>query len=382
MEIANLRWNESRTIAISRNGDLWTEAYLVLDINLLQLLTPSPASGLNEAKVFWTDCLGHAAIVSASIESGNSEIDKVDGNWMEIMHETNSNVNIDVDELVLRSSSTAQLVDWSLNGNAQNTAGADITQLYIKLPFYFSKARSQALPTIALQYHDLRCKLQLRAQADLMVFTSDYQTLHATNDGTIINGYLMCNFAFLDTLERKLFATNAHESLITNIQISNFHQKTSGASQLSCKLVASHPTLAFFFYVLTDTNRDNNQYFNWECTPGRGDDVFTTARILFNGVERERPRGPLYFRVVVTAQYFNRTPRKNLYCYSFANYPTQWMPSGSVNLSRIDNTSVDFTFRTTDSNGTAYGAANVSIYILNFNIVRIQAGMMAKKYAN
>lgn len=376
MEISNLAWNQSRTVAISRSGDLLTEVWLVIDIALLELAVPAGD------KVFWTNCLGHAALTNISLDIGTSEIDKFDGNWLEILHELTSTTDVDVDELVLRSNSTAQLVDWSLNGNTTDATG-DITQLYVKLPFYFTKSRSQALPTIALQYHDIRVKLTLRAASALMVFTDPTNTtLHATRNGAITQGVLMCNFAFLDSLERKLFAANAHEYLITNVQVSNFHTKAASAARVSANVVFSHPVIALYWYVLTETNAAALQYFNWECTPGRGDDTIISATIKFNGSEREKPRGPLYWRAVTASTYFGRTPKKNLYVYSFAQMPNSWTPSGSANLSRIDTTSLDLTFRTTDSNGDAFGAANVSIYALNFNIIRAQAGMAAKKYSS
>jgi hypothetical protein len=103
------------------------------------------------------------------------------------------------------------------------------------------------------------------------------------------------------------------------------------------------------------------------------------ATIKFNGSEREKKRGPLFWRKVQPALYFNRTPRKNIYVYSFAQHPSSWFPSGSVNLSRIDRTQLDFTLPTTDANGAAYGEANAIIFADNFNVLRVQGGMAAKK---
>jgi hypothetical protein len=58
------------------------------------------------------------------------------------------------------------------------------------------------------------------------------------------------------------------------------------------------------------------------------------------------------------------------------------VPSGSVNLSRIDNTTLEFTLPANDADGNAFGEADCTIICENFNVVRIQGGMMAKKYAN
>jgi len=86
----------------------------------------------------------------------------------------------------------------------------------------------------------------------------------------------------------------------------------------------------------------------------------------------------LYWRTLTSSEYFNRTPRKNMYMYSFAQYPLSWWPSGSANLSRIDNTTLEFTMPTLDADGNAFGEADVTVIAENFNVVRVQGGMMAK----
>jgi hypothetical protein len=68
--------------------------------------------------------------------------------------------------------------------------------------------------------------------------------------------------------------------------------------------------------------------------------------------------------------------------YSFARYPLSWFPSGSVNLSRIDVTNVEFVLPTTDATGAPYGEANVKIYAMSFNVVRFAGGLAAKKFAS
>jgi hypothetical protein len=40
------------------------------------------------------------------------------------------------------------------------------------------------------------------------------------------------------------------------------------------------------------------------------------------------------------------------------------------------------TLPATDANGDPFGAADLNIFAENFNVIRIQGGMTAKKYAN
>lgn len=375
--VSGLGFDKEFTHQISRNGDLLSETWLCVEMQPVRLAAP----GAGEV-VYYTNCLGHAIITDAKLQIGSNDIDNMSGLYMEIKHELESTFDIDTDELVLRGKSPAQLFDWSYNGNTFDENGLPIIQLYIKLPFYYTKARSQSLPVIALQYHDITLKCKLRKQSDLLVYNSANQTLSGTYDGRINTGYVINNFVYLDTIERRLFAANSHEYLIKNVQVSDYHMKTAGMSKVSAEVVFNHPVTALYWVVIKTANITAKDYFNFERTSGRGDDTIINATIKFNGSEREKKRGPLFWRKVQPALYFNRTPRKNIYVYSFAQHPSSWFPSGSVNLSRIDRTQLDFTLPTTDANGAAYGEANAIIFADNFNVLRVQGGMAAKKYAN
>jgi len=375
--VSSLSWGKNPVVQVSRNGDLMSELYLQMNINRLQLSAPAGDS------VYWTNALGHACLKSASLEIGNSEIDRVTGEYLEIKHELESDVNVNVDELVLRSESQAQLIDWANNGNSVDSESLPITQVWVKLCFWFTRARSQSLPVIALQYHDIRVKFELRRKDELMIFTNaSNTTLHATYTGEISDGALVANFVFLDSMERRLFASNAHEYLLRNMQVSDFHTKTSGTTKVNARVVFNHPVSAMYWVVQKTTHTTALDYFNYEKTDGFGDDTITTATIKFNGSEREKPRGPLFFRVVQPEMYFARTPRKNIYCYSFAQHPSAWFPSGSVNLSRIDVTALEVTFAATDQLGAAFGESALTVFAENFNVLRVQGGMAAKKFAN
>lgn len=377
--IPSLAWGKGFTVQISRNGDLASEVWALVNINLCQLNDDS--SGADTVR--WTNVLGHAMFTKIKFEIGNNEIDMLTYDYLEILHELTSDVNIDVDELVLRSTSEAQLIEWTNNGNTIDVDGNAVTQLWVKLPFWFTKARSQSLPVIALQYHDIRVKFDLRKKSELLVYSNaSNTTLNSTNNGEIKDGSLAVNFVFLDSMERRLFASNAHEYLLKNIQVSDYHTKASGVTKLAAQVVFNHPVTAFFWYVQKKSHQTALDYFNYERTDNVGDDTITSATIKFNGSEREKARGPLFYRVVQSALYWPRTPRKNIYTYCFAQHPTAWFPSGSCNLSRIDVTALDFTFTSTTATGSAFGESDVVIICDSFNVIRIQGGMAAKKFAN
>jgi hypothetical protein len=375
----SISWGNDCSVSVTRNGDLMTELWFYVEVNPVQLETPG------DDTVSFTNALGHAMFSSLSIDVGGNEMDKVTGDYMEVMHELTSTVNVDQSELVLRGADALELRTWSNNGNTLDTEGNAVIHLWVKVPFWFSKARSQSVPVIALQYHDLTVKASLRSKAKLLLFSnssSSTDDLDSTYNGEIKNGSLVINFCYLDATERRLFASNAHEYLIQNVQINDNNTKASGATKASCSFTFNHPVIALYWFVRKQAHETANDYFNFERTTDAGDDTITSATLVFNGSQREKPRGPLFFRLVVPALYYPRTPRKNIYCYSFAAFPTAWFPSGSVNFSRLDSTTLDLTFPATDADAGAFGAANVVIMATNFNIIRVQGGMGAKKFAN
>jgi hypothetical protein len=369
-----LSWDKEFVSSVPRNGDLLSELWLCVEVNPIRLAVPGADS------VYFTNVLGHAMLRGASLEIGNNQIDTITGLYLEIKWELESDVNIDTNELVLRANNVNQLIAWSNNGNTLNLSATPIIQLYVAFPFYFAKARSQSLPVIALQYHDIRVKFALRKKDELVIYSNPANKTLATGyDGEISNGQLIMNFVYLDSMERRLFASNSHEYLIKNIQISDYNTKAVSAAKVTATVVFNHPVTAVYWVVQKQSNISALEYFNFERTSGLGDDPITSATIKFNGSDREKNRGPLFWRVIQPKLYFARTPRRNVYTYSFAQHPSAWFPSGSVNLSRIDSTQLSFDFPTTDALGNPFGAAELTIIAENFNVIRIQGGMAAKK---
>ena len=61
--------------------------------------------------------------------------------------------------------------------------------------------------------------------------------------------------------------------------------------------------------------------------------------------------------------------------YSFALKPEEHQPSGTCNFSRIDNAQLLVT-------GTGATADELTIYAINYNVLRIMSGMGGLAYSN
>lgn len=67
-------------------------------------------------------------------------------------------------------------------------------------------------------------------------------------------------------------------------------------------------------------------------------------------------------------QHHTRCPATGIYVYSFALNPEQHQPSGTVNMSRIDNATLNLELT------TATAPIQLRVYAVNYNVLRVMAG--------
>jgi hypothetical protein len=213
----------SRTVTcnINRNGDLITNMYVVVKL-------PQRAAGATPAWGF-VNRLGHAIISNIKIEIGGSKIDEHYGEWLDIWYEL--------------THKTGQVGGYNkmigdvpeLTNITNDTVNA--YQLYIPLQFWFNRNNGLALPLIALQYHDVRITLTFRDFKDCINYngtTAPITTL------SMADSYLLIDYIYLDSEERKRFAQASHEYLIEQLQFTGSETIVSLNNKL--RLNFNHPS--------------------------------------------------------------------------------------------------------------------------------------------
>jgi hypothetical protein len=111
-----------------------------------------------------------------------------------------------------------------------------------------------------------------------------------------------------------------------------------------------------------------------------GQNPVEVAKIQLNGQDRFTEREGSYFDKVQPYQHHSRTPSTGINCYSFALRPEEHQPSGTCNFSRIDKATLQLTV----SVGTVgnLNTAQVRVYALNYNVLRVMSGMGGLAYSN
>jgi len=258
----------SRTVmcTLSRNGDLLGRTYLYVSV-------PSVTVAAGD-KFRWSNWLGHVMLRMIDFEIGGQRIDRHYGDWLQIWMELTLEAG--------KKSGYASLVgnNAALTQLYIGPAVVPTTTLHVPLQFFFNRNIGQALPLIALQYHECKITIYFRDVRECCyrlspTNTTPYPSLTSTGG----DAQLWCDYVFLDTDERRRFAQISHEYLIEQLQYTGDESIAANTSQQKIKLSFNHPVKELIWVVQKDDLVDytntpvmNNLYGpqHWNFTT-RGD---------------------------------------------------------------------------------------------------------------
>jgi len=145
--------------------------------------------------------------------------------------------------------------------------------------------------------------------------------------------------------------------------------------------------------IVTDGSASNDvvirQYDNYGVYVNKSGNPVARVLLQLNGHDRFTERDGTYFNYVQPYQHHSNTPTDGLNMYSFALNPEEHQPSGTCNMSRIDNAVLNLQFgRKTNTADNEFKSnylaedSNLSIYATNYNVLRIMSGMGGLTYSN
>ena len=301
----NVSNNGMSTIRFERKGDMLNYVYLV------------PNTGTATTAIAdWTTMVSKIELLV-----GGQVIDEQDSTYSTLIAP------------VLSATSTSKSVAGDLYGGATN-------ERFYPLRFAFCENWQTALPLIALQYHDVELRITWgSAAAD----SSKKWDVYA-------------NYAFLDTQERELFASQPMNLLITQVQ-----KAISSGSKIQ-ELNFNHPVkylASADSAALAILHNDNKLKLQIN-----GTDVadFKFADPNFSHV-------PLYYH---TTNASKPAVAKTLFFYPFCLDAAKLQPTGTLNFSRLDSARI-----ICDNQNVAK-----AVYAVNYNVLRIENGMGGLLYSN
>ena len=261
------------TCTISRNGDLAYRTYL--QVTLPEIGQGLKGTGTNDAVYArWLDFPGHQLIEAVEVEIGGQRIDKQYGDWMHLWSQLTMDVNQEkgynkmvgqTTQLTFLTDPSFAEVDGPCSGTSPNQVCAPRnalpeTTLYIPLQFWFCNNPGLALPLIALQYHEVKINIDLRAIDECLwavkslVSSTTDQKVTSAYAQSLVSASLYVDYIYLDTDERRRMAQNPHEYLIEQLQFTG--AESVGSSSNKIRLNFNHPCKELVWVVQPDANVD------------------------------------------------------------------------------------------------------------------------------
>ena len=246
----------------------------------------------------WLDFPGEQLIAQVEVEIGGQRIDRQYGDWMHIWNQLTMSAEQqrgyfkmigNTTQLTFITDPSFSDVDGPCDSQAPRQVCAPRnalpeTTLYIPLQFWFCCNPGLALPLIALQYHEVKINLDIRPIDECLwaVTTLSCNSLESPTGAvggqasaaykanqyapgrpvpaaiaynqSLVAASLYVDYVFLDTDERRRFAQNPHEYLITQLQFTG--DESVGSSSNKIKLNFNHPVKELVWVVQPDQNVD------------------------------------------------------------------------------------------------------------------------------
>lgn len=449
-------------VKVDRHGDLLYDNYLIY--------TLPNVNSFPQENFQWVRNIGHRIIHYVEITVDGQKIDKQYGRWMDIWGEltTTDSKRFAYDRLIGNNYYKLRPRHGNYYPDKGNNITIPSTELLIPFHFWFCDNPGLAIPLIALQYTEIYFNIEFNELNELFTFGRDNLSPCAffskNNDDPLKctleqNGwssqnifwkfvnrqdwnqftFILSNYIYLDTDERRKFAQTSHEYLIHQVQFMDFNGLKSG--QNTREFFFFHPTKELIWtlqnnrtnllndwnnYTFVDQFHDYNnlklEYINKfdflnqpsdtaflqntnsfitdiETQPQICDQPFflgnnlsktlafndytnilLSAKLKFNGNDRFEERSHSFFNFLQPYKYHTHSAREGIYVYSFALNPEIYQPSGTCNFSRIQRSELCLNIRKDicdpdDINSLIINSYTLRLYGLNYNVFRILGGI-------
>lgn len=404
----------SVTCTIPRYADLLKELYFSFQL-------PDIYSD-DSLRFQWVENVAHYMIDRYYISLDEQVLDLKYGEWLDVWNELTiplskrsiyNKMTGNVEEFTAPRALEDRVIIENNNISYQYYPNGDRTtstpsikgrRFYLPLQFWFSQNPALALPLIALQYQTVTITVEFRSLNELYqvwngvngtpIYLSplyynqlnqDYNqssigfsTFSLNNTSYVdLQGYIEANYVFLDTSERNAIAQSAYTSLLVErIERLEFDGILANST---VNLLLHNSAKEIVFFARRDDFKNYNDWTNFTNRHPTNEsyEILSSAQLIFNGITRLEQKDSTYFNLLQPWQHHTNTPRTGLYVYSFALYPEKYHPSGTCNMSMVNNVQMQLANNAPVS--TTYQYSYI-FYSIAYNIFEIASGMGKMKY--
>jgi hypothetical protein len=392
-------WGTKHSAILGRHADLVSSAYIEVELQTDTGTLVYAAGGRRAA---------FNLIEYAELDIGGQIIDRQYGEflyiWSQLAHRLEDQYNMDLMSRTINST----------NGTCDGTTGRPFRNniTYIPLMFFFCRNPGAALPLIALQYHEV--KINILWNKVRQIFTGGVSSTGPAQANLLID------YVYLDVEERRRMAQESHEYLIEQTQFNEDKGLTTAQNRID--LTFNHPVKELIWVTQYSWRRNCNITppappppavpapavpVVYGVSPLTYDALIHDCSLQLNGQDRVPSLPGTYYAGVQPFQHHSgvgfvdgdngffggpplvypstdlRGMTGGVYIYSFAIKPEEHQPSGTCNFSRIDTATLVFSVdgKKVISNADVENA-EIRVYAINYNILRVMSGMGGLAYSN
>lgn len=336
-----------------------------------------------KAKFAWVKRIGHYLIDYVLVKIGDQQIDKHTGEWLELWNDLTRDKKTKGKAYNFMIGDISVLTNFDANSKPSY-------ELLIPLQFWFNRHMNSAISLINLQHSGVSIEIKLRELREVALFESfDLTTFRTTPK---LDCKLLTEYIYLEESERNTMATKRIEYLSDGIQNNgNFivGKKTMelaiersglGVPEIDVELRMTNPTKEFIFVVQDMSFIDGSKPFGERQYNNYTDGTKTMINrigIKFNRREREIMKDDIYYNYIQPQQHHTSTPSDGVYVYSMSIEPEKFQPSGSANLSKLEDVIITFEFKSYIIEQILNGTKEyrIAVYANSYNILRVVSGM-------
>ena len=235
-----INFGSTCTVTLEQAGDLISKVVLVVQLGNIESVIPWG----------YVDKIAHAMIDNITVNIGQSEIDRVTDDIIDTYHNLYSNQSHE-NRYNIMIGNTPELKRIGTSHPSYF--------LYLPLEFWFTKVSSSSFPICSINNQKFQINITLKNAIDCINYSG---TMEPQNSDlpTILSGYVLVDYIYLENQERLLFKSNDHEYLVEQYQDMT-DVITTNNTKIS--LIFDKPCKYIVWYVNLDRYYTRNKFIAW-----------------------------------------------------------------------------------------------------------------------
>jgi hypothetical protein len=346
----SINWGANINVEIPKKGHILTKLYIYMK---LPQMTKTDGDYLS-----WVDNIGMGIFDGPiTLEIGGVIVDRIYPEFNDMYDELTVYDERRKNQMTLKS---------DLYNSTEHNAEIE-SDVYIPLNFFFNKKYNMGLPLLSMPVQNIKISFKLKNFQDCINFNGTSATFY-----NIISSEMFAEYIDLDENTAKKFQAEKHTFVIDQVKYNGDEIISSGTTDYMSELRFFSPCKELIFAFVSNTNISNNNYFNYS----KDDDTsfLKNATLILNGKKYLDNLPESYYRLVFPYQHHTKIPLKYLYTIPFSLIPEENQPSGSLNMSMLNDIILNLNFK--NDNPDLY----FRLYGIFYNVVTIDNGFLRLEF--